>query len=56
METTKITKKRPGYKRLSVDIPTELWKAIYEHADFKNITISKWVRRTFLTKLREEAK
>ncbi len=43
-------------KRLSVNIPIDIWNLIYEKADFRNITISKWVIRALVEKIKNENK
>lgn len=45
---------REGRKRLSVDLPLELHKKVEQLASTRNITITKYVIRAILKKVREE--
>jgi uncharacterized protein (DUF1778 family) len=46
--------KRPGRKRLSMDIPLELNARLEKGAKLRNITITKYVLQAIMEKLRNE--
>ena len=50
----KMTWKRIGRKRLSVDIPNELHAHIKESSALRGITITKWVLRACYTRKKLE--
>lgn len=45
---------REGRKRLSVDIPIDLFNVIKENARARNITITKWILRALYTRIKGE--
>ena len=47
---------REGRKRLSVDIPIELFTIIKENAKKRNITITKWILRACYIRIKSEIK
>lgn len=44
--------KRPGRKRLSVDVPDDLFEAIQFLSKLRNITITRWVLRALYARLK----
>jgi len=47
---------REGRKRLSVDIPIEMFAIIKENAKKRNITITKWILRACFARIKLEGK
>lgn len=45
---------REGRKRLSMDIPDEIYEKVQKGAKKRNITITKFILQALLLKLREE--
>lgn len=48
--------RRPGKKRLSMDVEYVFWSSIRDHAQMANVSISKWVRRAIVSAMKEEIK
>jgi hypothetical protein len=46
--------KRANRKRLSVDVPEDLFKAIKFSAQLRNITITRWVLRACFARIKDE--
>jgi hypothetical protein len=55
LDEAKMTWKRIGRKRLSVDIPNELHAHIQKYAAMRGITITKWVLRACYTRKKLES-
>ena len=47
---------RQGRKRICLDIPEDLYKAMCESADLYNVTKTKWIIRAILERLNQEKK
>lgn len=50
----KLMEEREGRKRLSMDIPNDIYEKVEKGAKKRNITITKYVLQALLQKLREE--
>ena len=47
---------RPGRKRLSLDIPFDVYMKIRMMTGYKGCTLTKWAIRAFIDKLKDEEK
>lgn len=52
--TKDFMEKREGRKRLSMDVPLEVWEKVEKNAEKRNITITKFILQAILEKIRNE--
>lgn len=54
MDKNESSSKRPGRKRISLDIPDELYEEIERQVKKRNCTLTKWILVALIQRIREE--
>lgn len=54
MDKNEVSSKRPGRKRISLDIPDELYEEVEKQIKKRNCTITRWILGALIQRIREE--